>query len=271
MAEASVGVSIRTGRALETSAIGSVTKFGARKSLGVQRAGLFQFERRLARDGKRRTAADRDQRRRGRQRRERLAPIELRRLRQASRQPVAGRAMLCRRSMRDQTQRSGERGDESFCRRDAQFGPGRHRQDEFASLRQRAIRIVDDGRGDRVGGARRGSRFDQVVARSGLRDREEQLILERKPAMIDAGDIRRRRRDRNAEISLDQMLGEGRCMRRASPRAGHDDVRRSAREPGDERGQRRGKLARLRLHGGRRLGKFAWPFRRPATPSRPTI
>ena len=56
--------------------------------------------------------------------------------------------------------------------------------------------IVDDGRGDGIGGARRGGRFDQIVARSGLRDREEQLILERKPAMIDAGDIRRRRRDR---------------------------------------------------------------------------
>ena len=53
-----------------------------------------------------------------------------------------------------------------------------------------------------------------------------------------------------------ELLGEGRRVRRASPRAGDDNVRRSAGEPRHERGQRRGKLPRLGLHRRRRLGKL---------------
>ena len=82
------------------------------------------------------------------------------------------------------------------------------------------LRIVDDGRGDRIGGARRRGRFDQVVARSGLRDRKKQLILERKPSMIDAGDIRCRRRDGNSEIWFDGIAW------RRSPRAQSFPARR---------------------------------------------
>ena len=76
--------------------------------------------------------------------------------------------------------------------------------------------------------------------------REKQLALEAQRPAIDAGDVRRRRRDRNAEIALDQMLGEGRGMRRAAARAGDDDLRRSASEPRHQFGEGRGQLPRLR-------------------------
>ena len=78
----------------------AVTKLGARESLRMQRACLLELERRLARDGKRRAAADRDQRTRPRQRRQRLAPVELCGAREPRRQPLAGRGdILDRRSI----------------------------------------------------------------------------------------------------------------------------------------------------------------------------
>src|SRR5207237_1914516 len=83
--------------------------------------------------------------------------------------------------------------------------------------------------------------------------REEELVPEAKRPVIDAGDVGRRRRDRDAEVKLDQVLREARGMRRAAAGAGYHQLRRAANEAGREVRQRRGQLALLSAE---RLGRL---------------
>ena len=88
--------------------------------------------------------------------------------------------------------------------------------------------------------------------------------------MIDGGDIRRRGRDGNAEILLDQMLGEGCGMGGAAARTGDDDDWRPADKPGDKLAKRRAKLPSLLLHDRRRLVEFSG-HSRARRPHRATV
>jgi hypothetical protein len=67
--------------------------------------------------------------------------------------------------------------------------------------------------------------------------------------MVHRGDIRCRRGYRHSEVPLDQMLGKRRCVRGASPGAGHNDVWSPPNEPLDERGERLCENLRLQVHG----------------------
>jgi hypothetical protein len=67
-----------------------------------------------------------------------------------------------------------------------------------------------------------------------LRDGQKKLAVEAQLAAIDAGDVGRGSRDRDPEIKLDQMLCEGRRVRRAAARAGDDDRGRPASQPPDK-------------------------------------
>jgi len=111
------------------------------------------------------------------------------------------------------------------------------------------VGIVDDGCGQRACGIGHLDGLDEVVAPSGLRDREEELTVELEALLVDGSDIGRKSTDRDAEMALDQMLAERRCMGRAPARAGKDKVRRLALEATQELSQRSFERLRLLPHG----------------------
>ena len=129
---------------------------------------------------------------------------------------------------------SGKAGDECLRCCHAELGPCGHREHNAGGLRQWAVGIVDDGCGQRACGIGHLDRLDEVVAPSGLRDREEELTVELEALLVDGSDIGRKSTDRDAEMSLDQMLPERRRMGRAPARAGKDKVRRLALEATQE-------------------------------------
>ena len=135
---------------------------------------------------------------------------------------------------RGQAQQHGERGHERLARRNAQLRPGAHRQDDVARRHERAVGGIDDRHGQRARGLGASCQLDEIVAPPRLRDGEEQLVLEAQPPAVDAGDVGRRLGDGNADVALDQVLAEGRRMRRAAACAGDDDLRRPPLEPADE-------------------------------------
>ena len=210
-----------------------MTEFGAAESLGVQRAGLFQFERRFARDGQRRTAADRDQTVRAAPKAQ--APRSSRAAPPRRAGPATGRRLRhCRRrrsSVQSSAAKPSSEATKVFVAATLRSGPAAIGRTSSRARCQRTVGIVDDRCRHGAGGARRGGRFNEIVARSGLRNGQEQLILELKLAMIDGGDIGRCGRHWNAEMLLDQMLGERRRMGGAASGTGDDDDWRPATKP----------------------------------------
>ncbi len=67
--------------------------------------------------------------------------------------------------------------------------------------------------------------------------------------MVDRRDVRRGGGDHNAEVSLDQMLAEGRGVGGAAARAGYNDLRRLAPQPLRESGENCGENLILSPHG----------------------
>src|SRR5262249_20235699 len=68
--------------------------------------------------------------------------------------------------------------------------------------------------------------LDEVVAPSGLGNRDEELAGKLEPLPVDGGDIRRKGAHGNAEMALKQVFAERRRVGRASARAGQDEARR---------------------------------------------
>ncbi len=224
-------------------------EFRSAERLGVQVAGLLELERSLARDGERRPTADGDQALGAGQGIERAVPILVGGFGEPIRQPSdrIGEAFVGG-PAGEEPQQGRERRDECLGRRHAQLGPGAHRQHDVASLGERAVGRVDDGCGDRAGGLGATRHLDQVVAAAGLRDREKQLAGELQVLAIDTGDVGRGCSDGQADVALDQMLAEGRGMRRAAARAGHHDLWGAALEAPDEIAERLHQVLHLARH-----------------------
>ena len=135
---------------------------------------FLQLERGLAGDRQGRAAADRDQAVGIGQWTERRGPVEIGGADEALRQSVdcIGQPLIPA-PRREEPQQRGECRDKGFGGGDAELRTGADRQDEFAGRRERALRSVDDSRGNRARSAGHRRRLDEIVAAAGLRDREE--------------------------------------------------------------------------------------------------
>src|SRR6185295_5471163 len=69
---------------------------------------------------------------------------------------------------------------------------------------------------------------------SGLRDGQKKLIAELQPPAVNGGDVRGGGRDRDAKMTLDQVLAEGRRVGRAAAGTGDHDMNRFAPEEADQ-------------------------------------
>ena len=217
----------------------AVTKLRRAESFRMELAGFLQLERRLIGNGKCRAAPDHDDAVGLGERRERCAPIEQACGGETIRQSGTGVAQ--QRVVGpggDNPHQRGERSDKTFGRGHAQFRSGAKRQDQFGCAGERTFRLVDEADGQGAGTARHRRRLDQIVAATGLRNAQEQLAVQIERAMILRGNVRRRRSDRDSEITLEQVLGEFRRMGRAASRAGHHQPWPACFDAFDERGDR---------------------------------
>ena len=150
-----------------------------------------------------------------------IAPIEFGRGAQPIRQPRDRTAKtFVFGPGRGEAQQRREGRDERLARRDAELRSGTYRQDDVARRDERAVGGIDHRHGQcaRRLGAR--GQLDEIVAPSGLRDGEKQLVLEAQSPPIDAGNVRRRLGDREYRCSARSSAS------RTSPHGPSSRVRR---------------------------------------------
>src|SRR5690242_12658556 len=126
-------------------------EFGTAEGLGMKIAGFLELERRLARDRKRWSAPNGDETVSAREWIERLIPLE----RGREREPFWKALDCCAQGiialpLGDDSQQHGQAGDEGFRCGDAELRPRGQRQHDVASSGERAVRIIDNRRGERA-------------------------------------------------------------------------------------------------------------------------
>ncbi len=141
-------------------------------------------------------------------------------------QRVGKRLMF--RPQRRKARQNRERCDESLRRRNTEFRPGLHWQDELTALRKLAFGVVCDAGGYGAGLPRGDRLLDKVAAFPGLGNGQKKLTVQTETLVVDRRNAWRHRRDYNTQISLNQMFAEGRRMRGTAPCAGNDNLRRFA-------------------------------------------
>ena len=204
-----------------------VQEFRAAERLGVPVARLLELERRFAGDRQRRSAADGDEAPRvGDRRHAALQSSAARAASRSGRRAIASPARA-RRPRRRQPQPAPRAvAMNVLVAATLSSGPaqiGSTTSQAAASGQSGALTIADRQRAGAlalaVSAMRSSLRPDCEMARKSCSFRCIDWP-------IDAGDVRRRRRDGNADVTLDQMLAERRSVRRAAARAGDDDLRR---------------------------------------------
>ncbi len=136
---------------------------------------------------------------------------------------------------RDQRDDRGQRGDIALGRSDALFRAGVERQRRIGQRGERRCRVIHHRRQIGAASLARFDRAQQIGAAAGLRDRQQQRVVELGRRMIDRRHRWCGRADRHADHGLDQIFGEGRRVIRRAAGAGRYRARRRNAQPGAKR------------------------------------
>lgn len=204
----------------------TVQHLGRGVVLGMDPAGFLELQRRLARHGESRAAAEGEERRRLGETLGQPAPVgppgAVERIGQC---PDGSEKRRVPGPFGDEQQRGDGRGHESLRRRDAELGPCGKADDALHRLRKGRCRVI--GQRDRhcTPCPRRPRHLHDVRAPPRLRDDEAEPARKPQRRAVDRGDRRADRGDRQAEHDLADVFQVGRGMVRRAPRHGRDEGR----------------------------------------------
>src|SRR6187200_2119622 len=104
----------------------------------------------------------------------------------------------------------------------------------LASANERCGLVIGDRHGEGARPAGAPHKCDKIIARPGLGYDQDQLSSKLQTSPVHAGDAWRRCSNGDAEVKLDEVLGEIRGMRRAASRACDHELRRALLEARSE-------------------------------------